>query len=56
MGKSSLINRLLDCDKMLVHSESGTTRDSIESVVRIGGRRYEIVDTAGIENRSREAM
>ena len=48
VGKSSLVNRLLSEDRMIVSSTPGTTRDAIESVFRWNRRDFRIVDTAGI--------
>ena len=48
VGKSSLVNRLLSEDRMLVSSTPGTTRDAIDSVFRWQRREFQIVDTAGI--------
>ncbi|MDP2360025.1 MAG: ribosome biogenesis GTPase Der [bacterium] len=53
VGKSSLVNRLLGADRVLVTPVAGTTRDSIDSVVRHNGRRYVLVDTAGLRRRTR---
>ena len=47
-GKSSLLNRLTDSDRAIVHSEPGTTRDTVEEGIVVGGIRMQIVDTAGI--------
>jgi GTP-binding protein len=52
-GKSSLINRLLGEERMLVDSRPGTTRDTIDSVVERGGRLYQFVDTAGLRRKSK---
>lgn len=48
VGKSSLLNRLLDHDRAIVSSVAGTTRDFIEEVIDIKGIPLKIVDTAGI--------
>ena len=48
VGKSSLVNALLDDDRVIVSPVSGTTRDAIDSTIERGGKRYVIVDTAGI--------
>lgn len=47
-GKSSLLNALLDEDKALVSDIAGTTRDSIEDTLTIGGIQYRFIDTAGL--------
>ena len=47
-GKSSLLNALLEEDKALVSDIAGTTRDSIEDTLTIGGIRYRFIDTAGL--------
>ncbi|HEX6736717.1 MAG TPA: ribosome biogenesis GTPase Der [Vicinamibacteria bacterium] len=48
VGKSSLLNRLLGTDRAVVSPIPGTTRDSVDSLLVRGGRRYLFVDTAGI--------
>jgi GTPase len=47
-GKSSLVNRLLREDRMIVSEVPGTTRDSVDSVLQWHRRTFRIVDTAGI--------
>ncbi len=47
-GKSTLLNALLEEDRAIVSDIPGTTRDSIEEVLNIGGIRFRLVDTAGI--------
>ncbi len=47
-GKSSLLNALLQEDKALVSDVAGTTRDSIEDTISIGGILYRFIDTAGL--------
>jgi tRNA modification GTPase len=47
-GKSSLLNALLEEDKALVSDIAGTTRDSIEDTLTIGGIQYRFIDTAGL--------
>jgi GTP-binding protein len=53
VGKSSLINRILGEERLVVSSAAGTTRDPILTPVRIQGRGYEFVDTAGIRRKGR---
>ena len=52
-GKSSLVNRLLGEERMLVDAVAGTTRDPIDSPFEHQGRRYVLIDTAGIRRQSR---
>ena len=47
-GKSSLLNALLQEEKALVSDIAGTTRDSIEDTMTIGGIAYRFIDTAGL--------
>jgi GTP-binding protein len=53
VGKSSLFNRLVEEDRAVVHETAGTTRDAIDSVVEIDGRRVRFVDTAGLRRRTK---
>jgi GTP-binding protein len=53
VGKSSLLNRLLGDERAVVSPISGTTRDAIDSEVVRGGRRYVIIDTAGIRRKGK---
>ncbi len=46
-GKSSLVNRLLREDRMIVSEMPGTTRDSVDSLLQWHSRTFRIVDTAG---------
>ncbi|MCB8999002.1 MAG: tRNA uridine-5-carboxymethylaminomethyl(34) synthesis GTPase MnmE [Bacteroidales bacterium] len=48
VGKSSLLNRLLNEEKAIVSEIAGTTRDSIEDTIRIGDISFRFIDTAGI--------
>ena len=48
VGKSSLLNRLLNEEKAIVSEIAGTTRDSIEDTVRLGDIVFRFIDTAGI--------
>lgn len=47
-GKSSLLNRLLGYDKAIVSDIAGTTRDAVEGVLEIDGRKFNLYDTAGV--------
>ncbi len=51
VGKSTLINTLLSKKRMIVSSEPGTTRDSIDSICTYYGRKYLFIDTAGIRKK-----
>jgi len=52
VGKSTLINRILGEDRMLTFDQPGTTRDSITIPFERHGKRYQLVDTAGVRRRS----
>ena len=51
-GKSSLTNRLTGVERSIVSDVAGTTRDAIDTVVEHEGKKYRIVDTAGIRRKS----
>lgn len=53
VGKSSLVNRLLGEERMIVHEMPGTTRDSIDTEFTYDGTRIRLVDTAGLRKRSK---
>lgn len=53
VGKSTLVNRLLREDRMIVFDQAGTTRDSIYIPLERDGKKYTIIDTAGVRRRSR---
>ena len=54
-GKSSLINRLIDQDRLLTGPEPGLTRDSITLRLDYKGREIELVDTAGLRRKAKVA-
>lgn len=50
VGKSSLLNKLLNTNRAIISDIAGTTRDTIEESVKIGTHLIKIVDTAGIRH------
>lgn len=52
-GKSSIVNSLLNEDRVIVSDVSGTTRDSIDSLINYKDKEFIIVDTAGIRKKAR---
>jgi GTPase len=53
VGKSSLVNALVGYHRVIVSSEAGTTRDSIDVSWQVGPHSYTLVDTAGVRKRTR---
>lgn len=53
VGKSTLINRLLGEERVVVYDQPGTTRDSVYIPFERDGARYTLIDTAGVRRRSR---
>ncbi len=53
VGKSSLVNRILGEERVIVSQIPGTTRDAIDTPFEREGRHYVIIDTAGMRRRSR---
>lgn len=53
VGKSTLTNRILGEERVLTHHEPGTTRDSVYAPFERCGRRYTLIDTAGVRRRAR---
>ena len=51
-GKSSLVNKLLNQNRMIVDNVPGTTRDSIDSEMLFDGKKVIVIDTAGLRKRS----
>ncbi len=50
-GKSSIVNRILGEDRVVVSDIAGTTRDAIDSNFRYNGKDYTIIDTAGLRRK-----
>ncbi|AOQ24052.1 ribosome biogenesis GTPase Der [Neomoorella thermoacetica] len=53
VGKSSLVNRLLGEERVIVSDLPGTTRDAVDTYIRRGEREYILIDTAGMRRKSR---
>jgi len=53
VGKSSLVNKLLGRERVIVSEIPGTTRDSIDTVLERNGRTFVLVDTAGLRRKRR---
>jgi GTP-binding protein len=53
VGKSTLINRLVGEDRLVVFDQPGTTRDSVSVPFERNDRKYELIDTAGIRRRAK---
>jgi GTP-binding protein len=53
VGKSSLVNKLLGRERVIVSEIPGTTRDSIDTVLERGDRTFVLVDTAGLRRKKR---
>ena len=50
-GKSSIVNRILGEDRVVVSNIAGTTRDAIDSSFKYNGKEYTIIDTAGLRRK-----
>ena len=50
-GKSSFINKLLGEDRHVVSPVAGTTRDSVDTPIEVDGRKYVLIDTAGLRRK-----
>ncbi|HJQ20193.1 MAG TPA: ribosome biogenesis GTPase Der [Gemmatimonadaceae bacterium] len=53
VGKSSIVNRLLGEERLVVSEIAGTTRDAIDTPMRYHGREFIFIDTAGLRRQSR---
>ena len=53
VGKSTLLNKLLRDERAIVHESPGTTRDSLDAIIRWDDKEILLVDTAGIKRRGR---
>ena len=53
VGKSSIVNKLLGEQRVIVSDVAGTTRDAIDTEIIHGGREYVFIDTAGLRRKSK---
>ena len=53
VGKSSLINKLLGEDRLIVSDIAGTTRDAVDTEVTFNGKEYIFIDTAGLRRKNK---
>ncbi len=53
VGKSSIINRLLGEERLIVSDIAGTTRDAVDTAVKYNGTEYVFIDTAGLRRKSK---
>lgn len=53
VGKSSLVNQVMDENRMIVTNIPGTTRDAIDSSYERNGKKYTLIDTAGLRRKSK---
>jgi GTP-binding protein len=53
VGKSSLVNRFVGADRVIVSDVAGTTRDAIDLPLEVDGRKLVVVDTAGMRRQSK---
>ncbi len=56
VGKSSVLNRLLGEERVVVSEVAGTTRDAVDTGLEVDGRRYLLIDTAGIRRRGKARL
>ncbi len=52
-GKSSILNKLIGEERVIVTPIAGTTRDAIDTYIELGGTKYLFIDTAGIRRKSK---
>jgi len=53
VGKSSIINKLLGEDRLIVSDIAGTTRDAVDTHLKYDGKEYILIDTAGVRRKSK---
>lgn len=52
-GKSSLVNKVIGEDRLIVSNIAGTTRDAVDTKVTVGEKMYNLIDTAGLRRQSK---
>jgi GTP-binding protein len=53
VGKSSILNRLLGWERVIVSEVPGTTRDAVDTILERDGKKYRFIDTAGLRRRKK---
>ena len=53
VGKSSIINKLIGENRLIVSDIAGTTRDAIDTPVKYNGKKYTFIDTAGLRRKNK---
>lgn len=53
VGKSSIVNKLLGENRVIVSDVAGTTRDAIDTAIRFNGKEYVFIDTAGLRRKNK---
>jgi GTP-binding protein len=53
VGKSSILNRLLGEERVIVSPMAGTTRDSVDTTIKVDGQDFRLIDTAGIRRKGK---
>lgn len=56
VGKSSLFNKILNAERMVVSSVPGTTRTAIDSELEINGTKFTFIDTAGLKRKAKKQI
>jgi GTP-binding protein len=56
VGKSSLVNKLVGAERVIVSPIAGTTRDAVDTDLEAEGRRYKLIDTAGIRRKGKTEL